>query len=53
MSNNIFKLNLRCDIEKQKLIDLAMKYGLDDPRVIAQSHKVDKLVNEMQRRRVG
>lgn len=53
MSNPLFKENLRCEIEKLRLNDMAMKYGLQDPRTIAQSHKVDKLVNKVQKRRLA
>jgi|GEM_PF-2202327 len=49
MYMNIFKLNLRLTMQKQRLVDMAMKYGLQDPRVIAQSHKVDRIVVEMQK----
>ncbi|TEB13400.1 aspartyl-phosphate phosphatase Spo0E family protein [Pelotomaculum propionicicum] len=50
---NIFKLNLRFKLAQARLIDMAMKYGLADPRAIAQSHKVDKLHTELQRRMAG
>ena len=53
MSNPTFHEVLRCEIEKRKLNDLAMKYGLADRRVIAQSQKVDRLVNALQRRKLA
>jgi len=50
--DNIFKQNLKLMLNQQRLIDMAMKFGLGDPRVIAQSHKVDQLVVDMQKRRL-
>lgn len=53
MSNLTFHEVLRCEIEKRKLNDMAMKYGLRDRRVITQSQKVDRLVNALQRRKLA
>lgn len=50
--DNIFKQNLKLTLNRQRLIDMTMQFGLNDPRVIAQSHKVDRLVVEMQRLRL-
>jgi len=47
---SVFKLNLRYKFATARLIDMAMRYGLSDHRVIEQSHKVDRLVVELQRR---
>ena len=50
--DNIFKQNLKFMLNQQRLIDMAMKFGLNDPRVIAQSRTVDRLIVEMQKRRL-
>lgn len=50
MNEDTAKLNIRLITQKQLLVKMAARWGLDDPRVIAQSQKVDKLVVEMQRR---
>lgn len=39
--------------EQSKLIDMALQYGLGDPRVIEQSQKVDRLIEPIQRRRLS
>jgi len=36
--------------EKRMLIDLAWKHGLDDPRIIKQSHIAHRLEKELRRR---
>ena len=53
MRCDLLKLKVKCELEKRRLIDLAWKYGLEDMRVIKQSHKVDKLDKELQRRLAG
>lgn len=53
MSNPTFHEVLRCEMEKVHLINMAMKYGLADRRVITQSQKVDRLVNALQRRKLA
>lgn len=50
MNEDTDKLNIRLIIQRQLLVKMADRWGLDDPRVIAQSQRVDKLVVEMQRR---
>jgi len=47
---SVFKLNLRYKFATARLIDMAMRYGLNDRRVIKQSQKIDRLVVELQRR---
>ena len=47
---SIFKLHLHYHKSRNRLHKLAQIYGLGDPRVIAQSRRVDRLVNEPQRR---
>lgn len=49
--NNLFSLHLQVSIQRQRLEDMAERYGLDDERVLVQSRKLDELVNELQRRR--
>ncbi|MFZ5650125.1 MAG: aspartyl-phosphate phosphatase Spo0E family protein [Bacillota bacterium] len=47
----LFKLHLQ--VEKYRLIlsDLATRYGRDDPRVLAASRRLDRLIVELQRRK--
>lgn len=53
MRDNLFSLHLQVAIQRQRLSDLAARYGQGDPRVLAQSRKLDKLVVELQRRMAG
>lgn len=46
---NMFKLNLKYRLAQQRLVNTARDYGLHDPRTVAQSKRVDKLVNQLQR----
>ena len=45
----LFKLHLRLEMARLRMVDMGMRYGLDDPRVIAQSHVVDRLHMEWER----
>jgi hypothetical protein len=45
----LFKLHLRLEMARIRLNHMGMRYGLDDPRVIAQSHVVDRLHMEWER----
>lgn len=45
-----FILNLKIKIGKDRLIDLAAKYGREDRRVLRYSQKLDKLIVEIQER---
>lgn len=47
---SIFRLHLHYYKSRNKLYKMVMAYGLGDPKVIAQSRRVDKLANELQRR---
>lgn len=38
--------NFALDFERRRLVDLAVKFGLGDERVLRQSERVDRLVNE-------
>lgn len=38
--------------ERLKLYDLAMRYGMQHPKFLAQNAKVDKLVNDVMRERL-
>ncbi len=50
MSNRISNELLRCEKEKLILVEIALKYGLSDPRTIAQSEKVGSLINKVMER---
>lgn len=47
---SLFKLHLRLEMARLRLNHMGMRYGLDDPRVIAMSHVVDRLHTEWERR---
>ena len=49
METTIFSLHLRIVKSKQRLLDLAEKYGRTDTRVLAYSRKLDKMIVEFQR----
>lgn len=49
MSNSLFALNLKVIRAKQRLIQLAERYGRQDHRVLAYSKRVDILVNKLQK----
>lgn len=40
-------------MERQQLSNMATRYGLEDPRVLAKSRELDKLIVELQRRRLA
>lgn len=48
-----FTLYLQVAIGRKRMEELAGKYGRQDPRVIAQSERLDKLIAELQRRRLA
>ncbi len=48
-----FRLNLLYRLNQIRLDELWRRYGMADPRVIAQSQRVDKLCTELQRRQMG
>lgn len=50
---DLFQLHLQVELQKIRLNELAERYGREDLRVLAQSRRVDELVNELQRRRVA
>lgn len=50
---NIFKLHLQIEIGKLRLVEMAKRYGLDDPRVLRESQRLDRLIAELQRRRAS
>jgi|GEM_PF-3274876 hypothetical protein len=51
MSNPTLKELLRCETER--LVEIASKYGLSDPRTVAQSGRVDELITRIMRRRLN
>ncbi len=53
--SNIIQFRTRAQIlddEKIKLIDMALKYGLQDQRTIEQSRVVDRLIVPVQREKL-
>jgi hypothetical protein len=46
---SIFRLNLRYTMAQIRMINMGNMYGLDDRRVIAQSHLVDKYHTQLER----
>lgn len=51
MANETFTMYLRFIKAKQQLIEIAEQYGINHPRVMACSRKVDALVVELQKRK--
>jgi hypothetical protein len=51
--SDIFKLNLRLTLGRQRLAEMVEKYGPLDPRVLKCSQELDKLVNELMRERMA
>lgn len=49
----LFKIYLQIERQKLALVELATTYGREDPRVLAASRRLDKLVVELQRRMAG
>ena len=50
---SVFKLHLQIEIGKLRLVEMAGRYGLDDPRVLRESQRLDRLIAELQRRRAS
>ena len=50
---SVFKLHLQIEIGKLRLVEMAGRYGLDDPRVLRESQRLDRLIVELQRRRAS
>lgn len=52
MSSNVLLLQMKYRFLQKRLIELAGKHGRTDPRVVACSKKLDKIVVQLQRRLV-
>lgn len=52
VSNYSDNTNFAIEFERRVLDIMAQWYGLQDPRVIAQSQKLDRMIVEEQRRRM-
>lgn len=50
---DVFELHLRAAIMRRRLEVAVDRYGLGDPRVLAMSRKLDRLLVELQRGRVA
>lgn len=50
MPSNILLLQMRYRFLQKRLIEMAEEYGRTDPRVVACSKKLDKVVVQLQRR---
>lgn len=53
MNKRLFSLHLRVERQKLALARLATRYGREDPRVLAKSQVVDRLINELLKRRLA
>lgn len=51
--SDIFKLNLKLTLGRQRLAEMVEKYGPLDPRVLKYSRELDRLVNELMGERVA
>lgn len=50
---HLFKLHLRAAIMRRRLEEMVDKYGTQDPRVLAMSRKLDKILAQLQRGRAA
>lgn len=50
---DLFKLHLRAAIMRRRLEEMVDRYGLGDPRTLAMSRKLDRVLAELQRGRVA
>jgi hypothetical protein len=50
---DIFKLHLQAVLMRYRLEEMVGKYGTQDPRVLAMSRKLDKILVQLQRGRVA
>lgn len=50
---HLFKLHLQAAIMRQRLEEMVDKYGTQDPRVLAMSRKLDKILAQLQKGRVA
>ena len=48
-TTSLFKLNMRLEMARIRMVDAGMRYGLHDPRTVALSHKVDRIHVELER----
>lgn len=48
---SVFRLHLQVEFGKLRLVELAKKYGRQDPRVLRASQELDRLIVELQRSR--
>lgn len=53
MPSGYFSLYLRVAMGRKRLEELVTRHGREDPRVLAYSRKLDKLIVELQRRMAG
>jgi len=53
LENRYYALYLRVAMGRKRLEELATRYGQGDPRVLAYSRKLDRLIVELQRRRMA
>jgi len=49
----LFNLHLRVERQKIAMNKLATRYGREDPRVLAKSRELDRLINELLKRRLA
>lgn len=50
---DVFELHLRAAIMRRRLEEMVDKYGTQDPLVLAMSRKLDRLLAQLQRRKVA
>lgn len=46
---NLYTLQMQLSIQRQRLEKMIQKYGLQHPKVLLQSQKVDKIIIQIQR----
>ncbi|GBF35435.1 hypothetical protein DCCM_4562 [Desulfocucumis palustris] len=47
--NNLYILQMQLSIHRQRLEKMVQKYGMQHPKVLLQSQKVDKIIFQIQR----
>lgn len=50
---DVFELHLRAAIMRRRLEEMVDRYGTQDPRVLAMSRKLDKILVQLQRGKVA
>ena len=50
---SVFRLHLQIEMGKLRLVELAKKHGRDNPKVLKESQRLDRLIVELMRRKAS